>query len=222
MGNVFCDFGDFVSKDADGENPNLSIIQNITTEGQIITLENSPHGLYPGDIFLLEDVKGISNVNNKIFEVTKVYDSSRFEINTKDLDWSGYESGGRVIQQKKEIVFNHTFEAQMSSPTLINLDTDGYMLHELFESMHSDEKTVSEDNKFTNFFKSSLNGRFIPVCILGSYAAQEVIKAVTENIHQHLNGYYHCYDMLPEDHDFLIQLMEIGMMECEKFLEILI
>ena len=116
MGNVFCDFGNFVSKDVDGENPNLSVIQNINSDGQIITLENSPHGLYPGDIFLLEDVKGIENINNKVYEVTKVYDSSRFEFETKELDWSGYISGGRVIQQKKEVLFNHTsLEDQMSS-----------------------------------------------------------------------------------------------------------
>ena len=205
MGNIFCDFGEFVSKDVDGENPNLSVIQNITSEGQIITLENSPHGLYSGDIFLLEDVKGIDNVNNKIFEVTKVHDSSRFDINTKDLNWSGYISGGRIIQQKKEVVFNHnSLEKQMTDPTLVNLDLDGHMLHELFETLHLDAKTVSEENKFSKVFKSTLNGQFIPVCsVLGSYAAQEVIKAITGKYTPTTQWYYyHCYDVLPKDHSF--------------------
>jgi len=205
MGNVFCDFGDFVSKDSDGENPNLSVIQNITSDGQIITLENSPHGLYPGDIFLLEDVKGIDNVNKKIFEVTKVHDSSRFDFKTNDINWSGYISGGRVIQQKKEVIFNHnSLQEQMSNPSLINLDMDGYMLHELFETFHLDSKTVSEENKFKSNFKSTLNGQFIPICsILGSYAAQEVIKAITGKYTPTTQWYYyHCYDMLPDDHDF--------------------
>ena len=203
MGNVFCDFGNFVSKDVDGENPNLSVIQNINSDGQIITLENSPHGLYPGDIFLLEDVKGIENINNKVYEVTKVYDSSRFEFETKELDWSGYISGGRVIQQKKKLLFNHiSLEDQMSKPSIINLDTDGFILHDLFKNLH--ENIDCENNKFWKLFEGSKNGKFIPICsVLGSYAAQEVIKVITNKYTPTTQWYYyHCYDILPDDHKF--------------------
>ena len=207
MGNVFCDFGEFTSKDSDGENPNLSVIQNITEEGQFITLDNSPHGLYVGDIFLLEDVKGINNVNNNIFTVKKVHDGTRFDVEPVvwKTAWKGYTSGGRIIQQKKEVVFTHqSIEKQFHDATLVNLDMDAYSLHELFQSIHSDTKTVKEDNNFKNLFKSSMNGQFIPVCsILGSYAAQEVIKAITQKYTPTNQWYYyHCYDMLPDNHDF--------------------
>jgi len=65
MGNVFCDFNNFVCKDVDGENPSLAVLQNITADGTFITIDSDPHELYVGDIFILQDVKGIRDVNNQ-------------------------------------------------------------------------------------------------------------------------------------------------------------
>ena len=202
MGNIFCDFGAFVSKDSDGENPNLSVIQNITSDGQIITVDNSPHGLYVGDIFLLEDVKGIEGVNNITYTVSKVHDGNRFEVNS-DNSWDGYISGGRIIQKKKEVTFEHSsLKDQMLNPSIVNLDEDAHLLHSLFKKIHQEDE--AEDNKFTKSFYKTMGGQFIPVCsIVGSYAAQEVIKAITGKYTPTNQWfYYHCFDILDEKHSF--------------------
>ena len=90
----------------------------------------------------------------------------------------------------------------MSKPSIINLDTDGFILHDLFKNLH--ENIDCENNKFWKLFEGSKNGKFIPICsVLGSYAAQEVIKAITNKYTPTTQWYYyHCYDILPDDHKF--------------------
>jgi len=204
MGNVFCDFNNFVSKDIDGENPSMAVLQNITSDGTFITLDTDPHNLYVGDIFTLEDVKGIIGVNHSTYIVSKVINGTTFQVNTSNIDWNGYTSGGRIMQLKNEVLFNHTtLEKQFENPSIINLDTDGFELHNLFKQLHQNGKRdLNSEYKYTTHFASTLDGKFIPVCsIIGSYAAQEVIKGITEKYTPTSQWYYyHCYDILEDDH----------------------
>ena len=71
--NIFCDFGDnFIISDIDGEQESTSILQEIANDGTFICLENEPHNLVKGQKFLLNDVTGIENVNDKFFTVKSV------------------------------------------------------------------------------------------------------------------------------------------------------
>ncbi len=204
MGNIFCDFNKFISKDADGENPSMAVLQNITSDGTFITLDTDPHELYVGDIFTLEDVKGINGVNNSTYIVSKVINGTTFQVNVSTINWDGYTSGGRIIQLKNEVSFNHTLlEEQFENPNIINLDMDGFELHNLFKQLHKNgKKDLTSEYKYTNHFALTLDGKFIPVCsIIGSYAAQEVIKGITEKYTPTSQWYYyHCYDILDDEH----------------------
>jgi ubiquitin-activating enzyme E1 len=204
MGNVFCDFNNFVCKDVDGENPSLAVLQNITADGTFITIDSDPHELYVGDIFILEDVKGICDVNNQTFTVSKIINGTTFQVESKDINWNGYTSGGRIIQQKKEITFIHSLlDEQFDNPSIINLDTDATDLHDLFKQLHNNINNITSEYKYTKHFTSTLNGQFIPVCsILGSYAAQEVIKGITEKYTPTSQWYYYnCYDILDDTYN---------------------
>jgi len=204
MGNVFCDFNNFVCKDVDGENPSLAVLQNITADGTFITIDSDPHELYVGDIFILQDVKGIRDVNNQTFTVSKIINGTTFQVESKDINWNGYTSGGRIIQQKKEITFIHSLlDEQFDNPSIINLDTDATDLHHLFKQLHNNINNITSEYKYTKHFTSTLNGQFIPVCsILGSYAAQEVIKGITEKYTPTSQWYYYnCYDILDDTYN---------------------
>lgn len=198
MANTFCDFGNFISKDIDGENVNISVLQNITSDAKFTCIDTNPHGLYKGDIFKVEDVKGINNINNKIFTVKNVIDNLTFEIEEYDANWKDYSKGGRIIQVKKEFNFEFTsLEQQLSKPQFVNLD---YVepLHKLFLKKFS-FPTDEQDWEYNKIFNNTCNGQFMPVCsIIGSYVAQEVVKGLT-NKYTPTNQwyYYHCYDILP-------------------------
>ena len=204
MGNVFCDFKNFTSKDTDGENPSMAVIQSITSDGTFMTIDTDPHNLYVGDIFTLEDVKGIVGVNNNTYTVNKVINGTTFQVKETEIDWSGYTSGGRIMQIKKDVSFNHTsLEEQFNNPSIVNLDMHGYELHNLFKQLNQNGKRdLESDYKYSTHFAATLDGKFIPVCsIIGSYAAQEVIKAITEKYTPTSQWYYYqCYDILDDDH----------------------
>lgn len=197
MGNIFCDFNDFTSIDIDGENLSISVLQTITEDGTFVTLDTDPHGLYPNDIFIINDIKGI-DINNKILTVSKVINATTFKVK-EEYEWSTYISGGRILQQKKEINFNHNLlEEQIDNPSIINIDGDAYDLHDIFKNLHLG---IEKENRFSNIFKETKDGIFAPVCsILGSYACQEVIKAITKKYTPTSQWfYYHCYDILPDN-----------------------
>ena len=76
--------------------------------------------LYVGDIFTLEDVKGIIGVNKNTYTVSKVINGTTFQVDAPGVDWNGYTSGGRIIQLKKDEAFNHsTLEEQFENPSII-------------------------------------------------------------------------------------------------------
>jgi len=69
--------------------------------------------------------------------------------------------------------------------------------------LHNNINNITSEYKYTKHFTSTLNGQFIPVCsILGSYAAQEVIKGITEKYTPTSQWYYYnCYDILDDTYN---------------------
>ena len=217
--NVFCDFGDnFTVYDIDGEQESSSIIQEITSDGTFICIENEPHNLNKNDKFLLTDVKGVDGVNNKEYHVLKVVNKHTFVITENNIHWEKYTNGGRIKKVKEQVNLSFkSLEDQMETPHITNIDMDGHKLHQLFKrlmiyinesnelpkSWNKEYNNIFDiDYKYSNFFHSTLRGQFQPICsIIGSYTAQECIKSVTSKytpIKQWF--YYHCYDILPKDH----------------------
>ena len=112
---------------------------------------------------------------------------------------------------------------QYQNPTIVNLDEDAYYLHSLFadfqnlfslncnsnlNELNLDEIKFSKEFKYNEVFRNTLTGQLAPVCsILGSYAAQEVIKSITHKYTPTNQWfYYHCFDILPENFEPSIDL----------------
>ena len=216
--NVFCDFGDkFTSYDIDGEQEDTSILQEITSDGTFVCLENDPHNLNKGDKFILTDIIGIENINNKQFTVHEVINNNTFLVGEINVNWENYTNGGRITHIKSPVNIKfESLEAQILNPNIINIDEDGHMLHKLFVKLMNYKSQFNElpepwskaynkvfdiDYKYSQLFHFTSRGQFLPICsIIGSYVAQECIKSITSKytpINQWF--YYHCYDILPDD-----------------------
>lgn len=196
MGNIFCNFGNFISLDIDGEVSDISIINDIN-DCIITTLE--PHGLCQGDMVLIEDVKGL-NVNGK-HKVSKVINIKQFEV---DKYYEGeYINGGRIIPQKMDKIFNHeSLEKQFYKPSIENIDINNAHLHKQFQNYHLGKNSY---NKYDGLFDKTMDVKYIPVCgIIGSYTAQEVIKGLTNKYTPITQWfYYNCYDIIPENYNYI-------------------
>ncbi|EAX86764.1 ThiF family protein [Trichomonas vaginalis G3] len=123
FGYIFTDFGaSFVSNDAIGERPSRFLINMITNaeEGKVTCDADEPHHLSDGDHVRFEEVEGMTEVNDKEFEV-KVISPRQFTIGdtTKfgqytSVHRSGY--GNQVIVPKEfhymalEEALNHVNE----------------------------------------------------------------------------------------------------------------
>ena len=220
MGNVFCDFGEeFIIKDNNGEPLLTSILSEITEDGTFITIENNPHNLEVGDNFILTAVKGIDGVNNKQLTIEKIIDRNTFIVKESMYEWDQYLSGGQITQVKKEVMMNFKpLDISLNEPNLVNFDMDGYPLHNLFKKLldYKEERNCLpnswnkndykyfedlDDYKYNWYFSATVEGKFLPVdSVIGSYTAQEVIKAITHKYTPTNQWYYYnCYDILPNN-----------------------
>ena len=216
--NVFCDFGnDFKVSDIDGEPNKTSVIHEITSDGIVICIENEPHNLTKGNRFIFSEVIGL-DINQEQFTVLEVISNLSFKVEEVN-DWSKYESGGRITSVKDILSVDfQSLEQQLENPTITNLDEDAAELHKLFIKLITYIEQFGElpepwsieynvifniDYKYSEFFHYTCRGLFMPVCsIIGAYSAQECIKSLTAKytpINQWL--YYHCFDILPKDHN---------------------
>jgi len=197
MGNIFCDFNNFISSDIDGENKFSSVLSSISSEGIFTTIESDPHNLYVCDKFKISEIVGL-DINENIFTIKKVIDKFNFEIE-EEIDFDKYKSGGRITQEKKSIIFEHkSLEESIDDPNFINLD-DVNDLHLLFLKSIGYKNEVTKYDKYLN----TLDSEFGPICgIIGSIATQEAIKAITNKYTPISQWYYHnCYDLYPSDFD---------------------
>ena len=69
---MFCDFGDnFVVSDTNGEQPLSAMISSITRDAQgvVTCLDEVRHGFEDGDSVKFTEVKGMDEVNEKVFKI---------------------------------------------------------------------------------------------------------------------------------------------------------
>lgn len=215
--NIFCDFGnEFTVTDIDGEPDKTSVVHEITSDGVVVCIENEPHNLTVGNKFIFSEVIGL-DVNQKQFTVSEIISNLSFKIQ-EDFNWEGYQSGGRITSTKDTCTINFSpLDEQLKNPNITNLDEDGINLHNLFvklvayieqfeelpEPWSNEYNTIFKtEYKYSELFHYTCRGKFMPVCsIIGAYAAQECIKSLTTKytpINQWF--YYHCFDLLPNDH----------------------
>ena len=202
FGNVFSDFNNFTSYDDNGENLDILLINSITDEGVFITVENDKHSFSEGDSFILEDIKGINGINNSVLRVDKVIDRNTFEV-ISVFDWSKYISGGRIIPIKNSINFEHQdLNESFKNPSFVNFN-DVTEHHNLFRKYHGENCESKLDNFLNNF-----ESEFILVnSIVGSIAAQEVIKFISKKYTPLSQWYYYdCFDILPDEYDKTITI----------------
>ena len=195
MGNVFCDFNKFTSSDVDGEELTESNIKCFTNTSKYVeTIE--PHNLQENDYVKISSYDLDCGLITKP-KVTKILSPYKFIL---DSELNFHIKSGKVLKLKKSSDFFHkSLSEQYENPNIVNLDCEGHKLHEIFKNYHS--KIFDSDNEFTNKFRQTVCGEFLPICsILGSYAAHEVIKSVTKKFSPTSQWYYHhCYDILPTD-----------------------
>jgi len=99
---VFCDFGDnFVVSDTNGEQPLSAMISSITRDAQgvVTCLDEVRHGFEDGDSVKFTEVKGMDEVNEKVFKI-KVLGPYTFSIGDTSGFASDYASGGIATQVK--------------------------------------------------------------------------------------------------------------------------
>jgi len=99
---VFCDFGvDFVVTDTNGEQPLSAMISSVTRDAQgvVTCMDETRHGFEDGDSVKFTEVKGMDEINEKVFKI-KVLGPYTFSIGDTSGFSSDYVSGGMATQVK--------------------------------------------------------------------------------------------------------------------------
>ncbi|KAL6048271.1 Ubiquitin-like modifier-activating enzyme 6 [Balamuthia mandrillaris] len=100
--SAFCDFGEkFEIHDKNGEENLEVMIDGVTkaNPGVVTCLEKAKHGFEDGDLVKFREVKGMTELNDRVFEV-KVVNSFTFSIGDTSA-FSDYKEGGLATQMKK-------------------------------------------------------------------------------------------------------------------------
>lgn len=167
VGNIFCDFVNYITYDNNGEELSISIIENIENN-MIKTVDK--HNLYKGDKFRIFDNE---------FEIDEVIDINKIRVKDNNK-LNRYHSGDKIIEVKKEEnIIHNNLEKELENPTINNEFID---LHNQFLS--------NELEKYRKYNFIGLSS------VIGSYAAQEAIKGLTNKyipISQWF--YYDCFDL---------------------------
>ncbi|RMZ94855.1 ubiquitin-like modifier-activating enzyme 1 [Brachionus plicatilis] len=143
FGQIFCDFGEkFEVVDVDGEQPLSAMISCITNDPQgiVTTLDEQRHGFEDGMYVTFSEVKGMSEVNEKEFQI-KVYGPYTFGIGDT-TSFGKYIRGGYVHQVKKPKImkFKPIEEAVKAPETLISDFTkmeDSNTIHVAFHATYA-------------------------------------------------------------------------------------
>jgi ubiquitin-activating enzyme E1 len=138
FGSLFCDFGDeFEVLDVDGEPAATSMIASIQAGSPtlITVLEDTRHGLMTGDVVRLTDIQGMTELNDREFEVT-VKDNFSFEIDCDSTNFTAYGRDGNVVQvkQPQTLSFEPLRDA-IQNANFMNVKGDEIRMH-LFLPLH--------------------------------------------------------------------------------------
>jgi len=140
---VFNDFGPaFTVVDVDGNQPLSAMIASVGKEekGVVACLDETRHGFETGDFVKFSEVKGMTELNDKEFEV-KVMGPYTFSIGDTSA-FSDYVSGGVATQVKKpkEVSFKN-LEDSMKDPEFVITDFAKFdtpaKLHACYQTLHS-------------------------------------------------------------------------------------
>ena len=119
FGFIFSNFGkNHTIIDKDGKDPKRFIITNITNEekGLVTIGENKNFDLENEAEVLLKNIKGMEELNNRLFLITKK-DNNSFYINENTLKFQKYINGGDVVEIKKKYSMNYlSFNESISLP----------------------------------------------------------------------------------------------------------
>ncbi|KAG9340322.1 hypothetical protein JZ751_021774 [Albula glossodonta] len=143
FGQLFCDFGDMVVYDTNGEQP-LSAMDNA---GVVTCLDEARHGFESGDHVTFSEVQGMTELNNCQPLEIKVLGPYTFSVGDTS-SFSQYVRGGIVSQVKvpKKISFK-SLSASMCDPEYMLTDFAKFerpgQLHVGFQALHAFQKKHS-------------------------------------------------------------------------------
>ena len=119
FGFIFSNFGkSHTVIDKDGKEPKTFIITNITNEEKcLITIgDNKNFDLEKESEVILKNIKGMEELNNRIFVATKK-DNKSFYINQNTLEYQKYINCGDAIEIKRKYQMNYlSFNESISLP----------------------------------------------------------------------------------------------------------
>ena len=104
---IFCDFGlQFKVHDTDGQSPKRAMISFISKDqnGIVTTFDDQRHDLEDDSYVKLDEIKGMSELNGKEFQI-KVLGPYSFSIGDTS-QMNQYESGGILAEIKKTKFLN--------------------------------------------------------------------------------------------------------------------
>eukprot|EP00088_Acartia_fossae_P034488 TRINITY_DN353_c0_g1_i1.p1 TRINITY_DN353_c0_g1~~TRINITY_DN353_c0_g1_i1.p1 ORF type:complete len:1113 (+),score=407.62 TRINITY_DN353_c0_g1_i1:244-3582(+) len=139
---VFNDFGpSFTVVDVDGNQPLSAMVASVSKEekGVVTCLDENRHGFETGDFVKFSEVKGMTEVNDKEFEV-KVTGPYTFSIGDTSA-FSDYVSGGVATQVKKpKVISFKSLEESMKEPEFVMTDFAKFdspaKLHTCYQTLH--------------------------------------------------------------------------------------
>jgi ubiquitin-activating enzyme E1 len=142
-GQIFCDFGNsFIVNDANGEPAATALLAGVTKDarGLVTCLEETRHNLNTGDVIILNDIIGMTELNG-ITCTVEVKDPFSFEIDIDTTSYHTYERSGYLtqIKQPKTLSFK-SFSESLKSPGEFTCDFNKMMkcpiLHFCFLTIH--------------------------------------------------------------------------------------
>jgi ubiquitin-activating enzyme E1 len=142
-GQIFCDFGNsFVVNDSNGEPAATALLAGITKDvrGLVTVLEETRHNLNTGDVIILNDIIGMTELNGVTCTV-EVKDPFSFEIDIDTSSYHTYERSGYLTQIKQPTTHSFKrFSESLKSPGEFTCDFNKLMkcpiLHFCFLTLH--------------------------------------------------------------------------------------
>ncbi|CAD8161015.1 unnamed protein product [Paramecium octaurelia] len=218
-GRIMIDLGDqFTVNDADGEQVQEFIIENIDQEQGIIEIKGK-HNLSPNDVIELKEIiqENGKSLNNQQLTVVKVINKST--INVGDLSQFGkYLRNGRGQTIKQKIVLqNKQMSAIMSDPIFdpnFILDEQKYTV--INEQMN---RFSNQSGEINELFQKTGNQIFPPqAAYLGGVVCQEIIKAITHKYMPIRQCYFHTCEELLDGNLILGKELQQAIEKCKLLL----
>jgi ubiquitin-activating enzyme E1 len=201
-GIIFVDANkDHLVTDITGENIEPVQISDITSSG-IIHCVNNTHNFQNGDFIILNNLEGINleQFMNKEFIVNVISRTTlQLEIFFDIIPFKFIN--GTINYVKKPIKINHeSFAEQILNPTIgftFDMDYSKKLINTYLKNynLSIDNQNILEDDAPSEFAPEIFQFELIPVVsIMGSFAASEAIKLVT-NKYLPVNQWFTWYDL---------------------------